>query len=53
MKIPKEGVGRVLVTVQNSLREYDATTQEDADIDTGTLIRVVWVDGNVLVVERI
>lgn len=53
MKIPKNGTGRVLINIRNSLREYDATTNEDVDIDTGTPIRVIWVDGNVLVVERI
>lgn len=53
LKIPKDGTGRVLVNIRNSLREYDAKTNEDIDLDTGTPIRVVWVDGNVLVVERI
>ena len=53
MKIPDKGTGRVLVNVKNSLREYDATSNDSKPIDTGTPIRVVWVDGNLLVVERI
>ena len=53
MKIPDNGTGRVLINVKNSLREYDATTNDKKAIDTGTAIRVVWVDGNLLVVERI
>lgn len=53
MKIPDNGTGRVLVNVRNSLREYDAASNDSKAIDTGTPIRVVWVDGNVLVVERI
>lgn len=53
LRIPKDGTGRVLINIRNSLREYDASTNEDIDLDTGTPIRVVWVDGNVLVVERI
>lgn len=53
MKIPDKGVGRVLINVRNSLREYDATSNDNKAIDTGTPVRVVWVDGNVLVVERI
>jgi len=53
LKIPKDGTGRVLINIKNSLREYDAITNENVDIDTGTPIRVIWVDGNVLVVERI
>jgi len=54
LTIPKEGdgTGRVLISVRNSLREYDAITQESESLSTGTPIRVVWVDGNVLVVER-
>jgi membrane protein implicated in regulation of membrane protease activity len=53
MRIPEKGSGRVLVTVNNSLREYDATSNNSKAIDTGIPIRVVWVDGNVLVVEKI
>ncbi len=53
MRIPEKSSGRVLVTVNNSLREYDATSNDSKAIDTGTPIRVVWVDGNVLVVEKI
>ena len=53
MKIPEKGVGRVLINAKNSLREYDASTNDAKGIETGTPIRVIWVDGNVLVVERI
>lgn len=53
MTIPENGRGRVLVTVQNSLREYDAASFDNGTISSGAPIRVVWVDGNVLVVEPI
>ena len=53
LKIPEEGTGRVLVNAKNSLREYDASTNDGKGIETGTPIRVIWVDGNVVVVERI
>lgn len=53
LAIPEKGTGRVLIKVRNSLREYDAMSNDDKAISTGTPIRVVWVDGNVLVVERI
>ena len=53
LTIPKEGTGRVLVSVKNSLREFDAASHDNQEIPTGTPIRVVWVDGNILVVERI
>jgi len=53
LTIPENGAGRVLVKVRNSLREYDATSNDHKAISTGTPIRVVWVDGNVLVVEKI
>ena len=53
MKIPENGTGRVLVNAKSSLREYEASTNDGRGIDTGTPIRVIWVDGNVLVVERI
>ena len=53
LKIPENGTGRVLINVNNSLREYDASSNDKKGISTGTPIRVVWVDGNVLVVESI
>jgi len=53
LTIPKKGTGRVLINVRNSLREYDAATNEEEELKTDTPVRVVWVDGNVLVVERI
>ena len=53
LTIPEKGAGRVLISVRNSLREYDAISNDNKAIQTGTPIRVVWVDGNVLVVERI
>lgn len=53
LTIPENGAGRVLIKVQNSLREFDASSQDNKSIATDTPIRVVWVDGNVLVVEKI
>jgi membrane protein implicated in regulation of membrane protease activity len=53
LTIPEKGSGRVLISVHNSLREYDAVTQDNQALATGVAIRVVWVDGNVLVVEAI
>ena len=53
LTIPGDGVGRVMITVNKSLREFDASSNDDKEISTGTPIRVVWVDGNILVVERI
>jgi membrane protein implicated in regulation of membrane protease activity len=53
LTIPANGTGRVLISVRNSLREYDASSQDKQPIGTGKPVRVVWVDGNVLVVEPI
>ena len=53
LKIPQGGVGRVLVKVKNSLREFDASAVDENEIPSDTPIRVVWVDGKVLVVEKI
>jgi membrane protein implicated in regulation of membrane protease activity len=53
LTIPENGTGRVLISVRNSLREYDASSQDHQRIETGRAVRVVWVDGNILVVEAI
>jgi membrane protein implicated in regulation of membrane protease activity len=53
LTIPENGTGRVLISVRNSLREYDASSQDNRRIETGKSVRVVWVDGNIVVVEAI
>jgi len=53
LTIPENGIGRVLVKIKNSLREYDASSNNQIRLPTDTPIRVVWVEGNVLVVEEI
>jgi hypothetical protein len=53
--IPKNrtGMGKVQIKVQGSLRELDAMTNDDLDIQTGTLIKVdEIINGNILVVSR-
>lgn len=44
--------GKVLVTLQERLIEQDAITDEDFDIPSGSMVRVVDIRGNVLVVEK-
>lgn len=51
--IPENGTGRVLVRLPNGLREYDAAAGDRGRLETGTPIRVLWVEGNLLMVERI
>ena len=53
LTIPIDGTGKVLISVKNSLREYEARTNDDTTIKSDTPIRVIWVDGNVLVVEKV
>lgn len=53
LRIPAEGAGIVSVSVAGRLREYDAKSMDGETLETGQAVRVVWVDGSVLVVERI
>lgn len=53
LTIPKEGTGRVMINFKNRLREFDAVSQDKEELKTGTRIRVSWVKGNVLQVEKI
>ena len=53
LTIPENGTGQVLISVRNSLREYDASSHDHQRIETGKAVRVVWVEGNILVVEAI
>jgi membrane protein implicated in regulation of membrane protease activity len=54
LTIPAGGTGRVLINFKNRFREFDAVGKDkEIDLKTGERIKVVWVDGNVLVVEKI
>lgn len=52
LTIPAEGTGKVHVTFKNRFREYQAVSHEKEELITGERIKVVWVKGNVLVVEK-
>ncbi|MEF2231302.1 MAG: NfeD family protein [Pseudodesulfovibrio sp.] len=45
--------GSVMVTCAGRLREYDASSKDNSEIKTGTLIEVTEVNGNILVVTPI
>jgi membrane protein implicated in regulation of membrane protease activity len=53
LNIPAGGTGRVSLNFQNRLREFDATEKNGNELSTGTPIRVVQVNANILVVEII
>lgn len=50
--IPAGGAGKVLITVSNRLREFDAMGKDGAGLKTGTAVRIVSVSGDRLVVEK-
>lgn len=52
LTIPPQGTGKVTITVSNRLREFDATTKDEAGLKTGAAIRVVGVSSDKLVVEK-
>ncbi len=53
LTIPKDGVGKVKITVQNRLLFLDAKTSQGVDIPTGFPIRVIRLLGDdTLLVER-
>lgn len=53
INIPKGGIGRVSINFKNRLREFDAIEKNGAELPTGTPVRVVRVDANIMVVETI
>lgn len=55
LTVPAErnGTGKVQISINNSVREYDAITDSEDDLKTGTSIRVVEVlDATTLLVEE-
>jgi membrane protein implicated in regulation of membrane protease activity len=53
LNIPAQGVGKVHINVQNRLMEYEAESQNHTEIKTGESIRVVFLKGDNLIVEKI
>jgi membrane protein implicated in regulation of membrane protease activity len=53
LTIPAGGIGRVTISFQGRLREFDASAVNGLDLATGTPIRVIRVEANILVVEKI
>lgn len=53
LTIPSGGTGRVSLNFRNRLREFDAIEKNRAEVPTGTPVRVVQVNANILVVEII
>lgn len=53
LRIPPGGSGKIQVTVQSRLEEFEATTESHEEIKSGEKVRVVFIKGNVLVVEKI
>jgi len=51
LTIPAGGTGRVTINFQNRLREFDAVVKGGGELPTGTPVKVVQVNANVLVVE--
>lgn len=54
LKIPGEkgGKGKVLISIRGSMRELDAITAGSL-IETGSIVRVLQVDGDLLIVEKL
>lgn len=53
LTIPAGGVGKVHITVQDRLTEYDAESSNKQEIKTGERIRVVFIKGENMIVEKI
>lgn len=53
LNIPAAGTGRVSLNFHNRLREFDAMEKDGQALTTGTPVRVVRVNANVLIVEVI
>jgi len=47
-------IGKIQITVQDSVREIQALTRQEIDLPTGTAVKVTGIEGeNILVVEKI
>ncbi|PIZ64488.1 MAG: hypothetical protein COY19_08935 [Candidatus Marinimicrobia bacterium CG_4_10_14_0_2_um_filter_48_9] len=53
LKIPPGGTGQVSINFNNHQREFDAMAEGGAEIPSGTAIRVIQVNANILVVEKL
>jgi len=47
----RSGKGKILISVQGSTKELDAITDHDKELKNSTLIRVIGIEGDLIVVE--
>lgn len=48
----KKGKGKILISINGSVRELEAITEHNAKIETGSVVSVVSVEGNSLVIVK-
>jgi len=53
LTIPADGIGKVQIDIQGRLQEFEAVSSDKSEIKTGEQIKVVFLRGDVLVVEKI
>ncbi len=53
LTIPPNDTGQVTIQVDNRLREFSASAEDNEEIKTGTRIQVVRISGNILIVKPI
>jgi membrane protein implicated in regulation of membrane protease activity len=53
LTIPAGGVGKIQVSVQDRLMEFEAEANDPNEIKTGERVRVVFIKSNNLIVEKI
>jgi membrane-bound ClpP family serine protease len=49
----KGGKGKIMISVKGAAHELDAITNDEHKIETGTMIRVIAIENNILIVEKI
>lgn len=53
VKNKRSNMGKVQITIQGSIHELDAMTDEEEDLKTGSIVKVLKVlDDNILIVEK-
>ena len=52
-KIPKNGIGQVTININNHLREFEAGSISGDEIASGEIVKVVSLNGNILLVEKL
>jgi len=49
----KSGIGKIMISINGAMHELDAITENEESLKTGSLVKILNLDGNLLIVDKL